>query len=121
MDFDDEDNFEENEDDFEDEEVGYKNPPKEHQFQPGISGNPSGRPKKQKLDLREHIINLAHEEITYFENGNKKAIPIKTALLKKTAELALKGDKSSIKYLLNILMALDEQEKKEDNFFDFSF
>lgn len=26
--------------------VGYCNPPKEHQFKPGQSGNPKGRPKK---------------------------------------------------------------------------
>jgi hypothetical protein len=27
------------------EKVGYKNPPKNTQFQPGKSGNPAGRPK----------------------------------------------------------------------------
>ena len=26
-------------------EVGYKKPPKEYQFKPGVSGNPKGRPK----------------------------------------------------------------------------
>lgn len=27
-------------------DVGYEKPPREHQFKPGQSGNPSGRPKK---------------------------------------------------------------------------
>jgi hypothetical protein len=34
----------------EDTEVGYKHPPKEHQFQPGQSGNPNG-PRKHRSNL----------------------------------------------------------------------
>jgi Family of unknown function (DUF5681) len=29
--------------------VGYQNPPKHTQFKPGVSGNPSGRPRKKNL------------------------------------------------------------------------
>lgn len=30
--------------------IGYKKPPKETQFKPGVSGNPKGRPKKVKQE-----------------------------------------------------------------------
>lgn len=34
--------------DEDEEKIGYKSPPKEHQFKPGQSGNPNGRPRKVK-------------------------------------------------------------------------
>ena len=37
-----------NSDENDDDQVGYKRPPKQHRFQKGRSGNPGGRPKKKK-------------------------------------------------------------------------
>ncbi len=39
-----------------DEEVGFGRPPKQHQFKPGQSGNPRGRPPKPRYLPAEEAI-----------------------------------------------------------------
>ena len=54
-------------------EVGYKRPPREHQFKPGQSGNPKGRPKKNN-NFAEDVMDEMNEVITIQENGKLKKI-----------------------------------------------
>ena len=58
---------------------GYKNPPVEHQFQKGKSGNPKGRPRKKKhsssdpgLDLIASVHRELGKTISVQENGQHK-------------------------------------------------
>ena len=44
-------------------EVGYKKPPKDSQFQKGISGNPIGRPRKS-LDFNDQLIRESRSIMT---------------------------------------------------------
>ena len=48
--------------------VGYGKPPMKSQFQKGISGNPTGRPKKAR-DLDAALLREANSLITIHENG----------------------------------------------------
>jgi hypothetical protein len=81
-------------------EVGYGRPPPTHQFRPGQSGNPRGRPKGSKneaLILRE----LLHRRIEVRERGRVRKVSVLEAILLRFAEDALKGNTKSAAFLFN--------------------
>lgn len=80
-------------------EIGYGKPPKKSQFKPGQSGNPKGRPKIPR-DYFEDINEALGEEISMIENGKKKIITYRQAMIKQTINKAIRGDLPSTKYLL---------------------
>lgn len=91
-------------------EVGYKRPPREHQFKPGQSGNPKGRPKKNK-SFSEVIKDEMNELIQIQEQGKLKKITKQTALVKRVVTDALSGKTSAIKLLFQILSSKDFEVK----------
>lgn len=83
-----------------DSEVGYCRPPKQHQFKPGQSGNPKGRPKGAKNEatiLRE----ILEHKISLQEGGRLRKISVRQAILLKMADGALKGDTKKAAFVLD--------------------
>jgi hypothetical protein len=80
--------------------VGYCRPPREHQFKPGRSGNPPGRPKGRKNE--DTILqDLFNRKISIRESGRVRRITMLEALLLKFFDDALKGNPKSAAFLLN--------------------
>jgi Family of unknown function (DUF5681) len=80
--------------------VGYKQPPKGHQFQPGQSGNSNGRPKGTrnfKTDLRDEL----GEMTSFREGGREVSISKQRALIKRLVASAIDGDARSIATLMS--------------------
>lgn len=78
---------------------GYGKPPREHQFRPGQSGNPKGRPPgtKNTATLLREILDRKIE----VRNGDAiRKITVREAMLTRFAESALKGDTKSAAFLL---------------------
>ena len=57
----------------EDDEVGYKKPPKKTRFKPGRSGNPKGRPKGCK-NMRTIVKDILDRNVTIRENGRTRRV-----------------------------------------------
>lgn len=94
-------------------EVGYKRPPREHQFKKGQSGNPKGRRKKPKPIPRNFDTDVRNEfkEIVSVQVGGKpEQMTKQQAFIRKLFSEALSGKSASMKivaYLLNKLPVKD--------------
>jgi hypothetical protein len=61
--------------------VGYKDPPKQHQFQKGQSGNPQGGRKKAEIeDIRVVMQDVLDEMVKINEGGKERLISRKKRL-----------------------------------------
>lgn len=60
-------------------EVGYGKPPRTHQFKPGQSGNPKGRPKGAKSEATI-LYELLHRKIPIREGGKTRKVTVLEAI-----------------------------------------
>lgn len=80
-------------------EIGYGKPPRQHQFRPGRSGNPKGRPRgaKNTATLSREILD---EKIEFSSGTGVRKISMREAILRSFAQFALDGDTKSATFLL---------------------
>jgi hypothetical protein len=83
-----------------DDQVGYKRPPKSGQFKPGKSGNPRGRPKGS-ADFKADLAAEMRERMTLRDkNGRAHRVTKQRAFIKLLFASALQNEKSAITALL---------------------
>jgi hypothetical protein len=96
------------------ETIGYGHPPRAHQFQPGQSGNPSGRPKgarSLKADLREEL----DEMVSFADGKHSLQLSKQRVLIKKLVAAALEGDSRAMATVLSLsLRALGQDDRHHD-------
>lgn len=86
--------------------VGYGQPPLEHRFKKGRSGNPKGRPKGSK-NIKTMLENLLTARQTIRENGRKTSVQHIEIVLKQLLAKALKGDLKATHSLLELAARYD--------------
>ena len=79
--------------------VGYKKPPQHSRFQPGSSGNPSGKQKAVR-NLGSDVKRTLEVPVRLNEQGKARRVSTQEAALLRLREMALKGDARSLDRLL---------------------
>lgn len=88
-------------------DVGYGKPPRQHQFKPGQSGNPRGRPKGSR-GFRGDVEDALNATVPVTEDGRKRRISVVAAALKRLIQTALgKGDLRALEMLLALAKQRD--------------
>ena len=88
--------------------VGYKHPPRAHQFRPGQSGNPSGRPKGARnfrSELREEL-----SEVVTVRDGEREIQVSKQRALIKSLEGNQRAAASVLAICVRMLADADDDE-----------
>ena len=99
-------------------EVGYGKPPRNTQFKKGQSGNPRGRPPGSK-NLATLVSVALNEPVIVVENGGRRKITKREAIIKQLVNRSTKADWRVIKILLDIVREIEgrvEPEAGENSF-----
>ncbi len=88
--------------------VGYCQPPVEHRFEKGTSGNPAGRPKN-KPGLAEALRRELETSVTLMMDGKRQVLTKAEVVAKQATNNAMKGDFKFSK----LVLAEMRREKQE--------
>ena len=94
--------------------VGYCKPPLHSRFQPGQSGNPSGRVKGSK-NLKTLFHQILNEQIPLQDGTQSRTVTKAEALMRRLVIGALKGDSRSLMTLMRIAEQTGEFADDEKN------
>jgi hypothetical protein len=95
--------------------VGYKNPPKETQFKPHQSGNPSGRPRKKVNNFERMWVEALEQPIVVTKDGNLVEVSYLEVVIHSIMAKAAKGDPKATKMVFDQVEAIRQNADKRSS------
>lgn len=96
--------------------VGYGNPPVEHRFKPGRSGNPSGRPKRSKpveeTGLSTRLAAALNQTVRVKINGEVREMAQADLLIYRLLARANDGCPRAMDKVINLLKTAEERASR---------
>lgn len=89
-------------------EVGFQRPPRHTQFRKGTSGNPKGRPREAK-NLAAVLEEALAEKVAIVENGRRRRITKRSAMIKQLVNKAASGDLRASRQLTDLEFRLNPE------------
>jgi len=93
-------------------EVGYGKPPRYTRFRKGRSGNPRGRSSGSK-NLSTLLGEALNERVLVAENGGRRKITKREAIITQLVNRAAKADWRAIKILLDLVQEVEARDAPE--------
>jgi hypothetical protein len=88
-----------------------RTPPKAYQYQPGQSGNPSGRPKRSgERSFSDDLWDELQAQVTIVEGGKKKRVTKQQVLIKSMLKKATEGEPFALKVFFEVAKSLGGAE-----------
>src|SRR5882757_4468480 len=94
--------------------VGYRRPPKAHQFRKGRSGNPRGR-KAGEENMIAIFKRLATRRVKVNDNGRIKQLPLAEAVILQNIKAALQKDSNAVANMFRLAEEADEFKDWSDS------
>jgi hypothetical protein len=91
--------------------VGYGKPPKNSRFKKGQSGNPKGRPRGSQ-NTATIMMKALKETVVMTENGRRRKITMKEAIIKQAITKAASGEFRHIKLLLDLIPIIEARAEE---------
>jgi hypothetical protein len=91
-------------------EVGYGKPPRHSRFKRGQSGNPRGRAPGAK-NLRTLLSEALNERVIVTENGGRRKVTKREAIIKQLVNQSATADWRAIKILLDLIREIEGQSE----------
>ncbi|WP_298885695.1 DUF5681 domain-containing protein [uncultured Bradyrhizobium sp.] len=91
-------------------EVGYRKPPKSTRFVKGQSGNPAGRPRKQRASLAPYAAVL-ERKVTIREGGRERQVTAAQAFLLQLLKRGLEGGGLAARTALDLIQQAKTKRK----------
>ena len=97
-----------------DDQVGYRKPPRHSRFKKGQSGNPKGRPGGAK-NLSTLLSEALNELVIVAENGGRRKISKRQAIIKQLVNQSAKGDWRATKLLLEFQLDIEQRSEPQSS------